>query len=245
MTWNEVASSRAAFYDAAPATSVACTMGASVPIGSLMWAAVCYIGAASGHITGMTGGGTWSMVGSEVQVSGPDYWISLWKCVATSTAAHTATATFDDSRSGRTIFMGAWTGNDAAGATDGSNQVSRGSGIDNHPSVTFATTTNGDLLIGVSINDNGDTATAGSGFSAVVTGGVALNVSQETQVQSTANGTTVVDMTLGGNRAYALVGAAFKADGGSSTARAPGKISTVGKTPMQIRPSTSNRIVIS
>lgn len=242
MTWNEVVGSKAATIDATSAGSVAATMGASVPAGALMWAAVMYTGAASGHISSITGGGaTWSIVGSEVQLVGPDDWLSLWAGVATSTAAHAITCNFDVARSDRGLYIGAWTGNDAAGATDGSggSQVSSTT----TPSINIATAVDGDLIIGICINGYPDTGTAGSGYTTATNSGGFRPITQETKIQSTASGTTVVDFTSVNSSTWVLVAGAFKAAAGGSIIP-PGRPAQMGSgrsaqfTPTGPRPFT-------
>lgn len=226
MSWAEVASSRASGGASAGATTVAATFGASVAVGDLLWAAVVYESGAGGNITGVAGDGTWVQVGAEVQIPGPDVWLSLWKHVAVNAGEHTVTCTFNVSRNLRGIFIGAFTGNVAAGTvntSDGDYDASTSA-----PSVSITTTVDGCLLLGVSINNNGVGATAGSGYSTVVTGGGPdYPIAFEWKEQST-QGATVVDYTaLSGTPSFAIHGAAFE----PATGGGPVALEGVGRQP--------------
>lgn len=242
MTWAEVASSRASGGASTGDTSVAATFGATIPVDALMWAAVVYESGGGGNITGVAGGGTWTQIGTEIQLPGPDVWLSLWKSISTSAAAHTTTATFNISRNTRGIFIGAFTGNGAAGTvntSDGDYDITT-----NAPSVSITTTVDGCLLLGVSINNNAVGATAGSGFSTVVTGGGPdYPIAFEWREQSTL-GATVVDYTsLSGTPSFVLHGAAFEplvGGGGSNVLGRSAQLNTTQGRPVQLRPTGIN-----
>lgn len=241
MTWSEIASSRASGGASTGATTVTATFGASVPAGSLMWAAVVYESGGGGNMTGVASDeGTptaFTRRGSEQQIPGPDVWLSLWTGVATESDTHTITATFNISRNIRGIFIGAFSGNDVAGTLNAA--LSEYDAATNSPSVTIATTVDGCLLIGVSINSNAVGATAGGGFSSVVTGGGPdYPIAFEWAEQVTQNASTSINFTsLSGTPGFSITGAAFEPllTGGATRQGKPAQLNTTQGRPVQLR----------
>ena len=216
MAWAEVSGSKAAASVDTTDTTIAATMGASVPSGALMWACVHYEGTTDNRVASIAGGGTWTKV-TTASLPGPDTRMEIWKAVATSTAAHTVTVTFTVTRTFRKLYIGAWEGNEAAGAVEASlGETDATSGA---PSVTISTAVDGCLLMGFTYNTDVSVATAGSGFSAVTSSGGTRPISQETKVQTTASGSTVIDFTVSGTPTNAICGVAFQpaAAGGGYT----------------------------
>lgn len=246
MSWSEIASSRASGGASTGATTVVATFGAAVPAGSLMWAAVVYESGGGGNMTGVASDEgtptTFTRRGTEQQIPGPDVWLSLWTGVATETDAHTITATFNISRNTRGIFIGAFSGNDANGTLNAA--LSEYDAATNSPSVTINTTVDGCLLIGVSINNNAVGATAGAGFSAVVTGGGPdYPIAFEWDEQTTQNASTVVNFTsLSGTPGFSITGAAFEPTtaGGVVSLGRPAQLNTTQGRPVQLRPTGIN-----
>lgn len=218
MSWVEVSGSKASYYNAATATTAAVTLGAAVAIGDLIWCAVSYSRATVGYVSGIaTTGittGAWTLRGPEEVLPGDDQVLGLWAAVATSAGTPTITVTFVGTRTERSLYAGAFTGNEAAGTADGG--TGEYDAATNHPSVTFATAVDGDLLIGVSINNNQASAVAGSGFSTVATNGGLYPIAFEWKEQTTASGSTVVDFTsVSGTPGFVIIGAAFEPAGGA------------------------------
>lgn len=244
MSFTEVVNSKASYYNAATATTAAVTLGAAVAVGDLIWCAVSYARASVGYVsniatTGITTG-TWTLRGQEGVIPGVDQVLGLWAAVATSAGTPTITATFVATRTERSLYAGAFTGNDAAGTADGG--VGEYDAATSNPSVTFATTVNGDLLIGVSINSNQASAVAGSGFSTVTINGGLYPIAFEWKEQTTASGTTVVDFTsVSGTPGFVIIGAAFEPAGGSSTRLGrSAQLNTTQGRPVQLRPTGIN-----
>lgn len=189
-------------------------MGAAVAPGDLIWAAVVYESGGGGNITGVatdeTSPVSLGVTDAEVQLLGPDVWLSLWKGIASEAGTPTVTATFNTSRNVRGIFIGAFTGNEATGAVN--DALTEADASTASPSVALTTTVDGCLLLGVSINNNGVGATEGSGFSTVVLGGdgATYPIAFEWKEQATA-GATVVDYTaLSGTPTFVTAAAAFE-----------------------------------